>query len=209
MDPKAVQSVLTWWFGEAVATTPQELGPKTARWFRDGAKLDAEVREKFGALVEEAVTGGLGDWEATLEGRLALIILLDQFTRHVFRDQPRMYAGDQRAQQLSVALFASGEGRRLRIDWRHFSMMPMLHSEDVALHARSVEEIDAIVAEAPPFMQTFFSMAIEQSRKYRDVIQRFGRFPHRNAILGRVSSPEEQAFLETFVGPPKDYEKKL
>jgi uncharacterized protein (DUF924 family) len=179
-----------------------------SRWFREGSKLDPIIRERFGALTERALEGGLTEWEQTLEGRVALIIVLDQFTRHVFRNQPRMYAGDARAQRLSRELFESGEGRKLRLDWRHFSMMPMLHAEDLALQARSVEETDAIFAAAPEALKRFYAMGLEQSRKYLDVITRFGRFPHRNEILGRTTTDEEKKFMETFVGPPKEFVKK-
>jgi uncharacterized protein (DUF924 family) len=209
MDSKtAIQSVLDWWFG-APASTAADMAPKVARWFREGAKLDPIIREKFGSLVDSAVDGGLTDWEATLEGRVALIIVLDQFTRHVFRDQARMYQGDSRAQRVSLALFDSGEGRRLRLDWRQFSMMPMLHSEDVRLQQRSVEEVDAMVKDAPPEMQSFFGMATEQSRKYRDIVTRFGRFPHRNGLLGRTSTPEEIEFMKTAAMPPQESARKF
>jgi uncharacterized protein (DUF924 family) len=198
-----IASVLDWWFGD-LATTPDAIAVKATRWFREGAKLDPVIREKFGALVETAMGGGLREWETTLEGRVALIILLDQFSRHVYRDQARMYAGDPRAQKLSKALFDSGEGQRLRLDWRHFAMMPMLHAEDVALQRRSVEEMDAIVKDAAPELRSFYALGIQQSRKYLDVVTRFGRFPHRNAILGRESTPEEKTFMTTFVGPPTE-----
>jgi uncharacterized protein (DUF924 family) len=205
---EGIQSVLQWWFGEQ-ATTAAEMAPKLQQWFREGAKLDPVIREKFGRLVESAVEGGLGDWEATVEGRVALIIVLDQFTRHVFRDQLRMYQGDARAQGLALTLFESGDGRKLRLDWRHFSLMPMLHAEDARLQQRSVEEMDALVKDAPPGLQSFFAMGIEQSRKYLDVITRFGRFPHRNAILGRESTPEEIEFMKTAAMPPQEAARKF
>jgi uncharacterized protein (DUF924 family) len=203
-----IEAVLKWWFGERAATTPDELQPKVARWFRDGEKLDGEVRARFGPLVERAVEGGLTDWEQTPEGRIALIIVLDQLTRHVYRNQARMYAGDARAQRLSVALFDSGEGRALRIDYRHFAAMPLAHAEDLGLQKRSVAETDALVADAPDWLQPFFAMATEQSRKCLDVITRFGRFPHRNVVLGRSSTTEEKSFMETFVHAPKAFAKQ-
>jgi uncharacterized protein (DUF924 family) len=205
---EGIQSVLEWWFGEQTSTAA-ELAPKLQRWFREGAKLDPVIREKFGRLVESAVEGGLADWEATVEGRVALIILLDQFTRHVFRDQLRMYEGDARAQGLALALFESGEGRKLRLDWRHFAVMPMLHAEDARLQQRSVEEFAALVKDAPPGMQSFLAIGIEQSRKYLDVITRFGRFPHRNGVLGRTSTPEEIEFMKTAAMQPQEAARKF
>lgn len=88
-------------------------------------------------------------------------------------------------------------------------MRPLLHAEDLSLQRRSVEELDALVADAPPGLQGFLSMGSEQSRKDLDVVARFGRFPHRNAILGRASTTEEERLLETFVGPPRDFEKRI
>jgi uncharacterized protein (DUF924 family) len=198
-----ISRVLAWWFGDKPPASAEELRERAMRWFRGGEALDPEVREKFGALVDQALDGGLTDWEATTDGTVALIIVLDQLTRHAYRNHARMYDGDARAQRLSVGLFDSGVARSLNIHQRHFAMMPMVHAEDVALQRRAVEEMDLIVAEAPPFLAPFFAMGIEQTRKYLDVITRFGRFPHRNMILGRTSTPEEVTFMETFVREPK------
>jgi uncharacterized protein (DUF924 family) len=203
-----IQAVLDFWFGEPASTTEQ-LGTKVARWFRAGASLDGEVKEKFGALIEQAVGGALTEWEATTEGSLALIILLDQLTRHAYRDSPRMYDGDARAQRLVLALFDSGAGRTLRTDLRHFAIMPLLHSEHLTHQQRAVAEHDALTAEAPAFWKPMLAMGHEQTRKFLEVVTRFGRFPHRNAILGRTSTPEEKAFLETYAHGPQDSAKKF
>jgi uncharacterized protein (DUF924 family) len=189
-----VDEVLAFWFGER-ATTSEEFLRKIRRWFMGGPALDAEIRDRFASLVEQALAGELDDWSRTARGRLALILLLDQFTRSIYRDDPRMYAGDARAQALSTDALDRGMDRELPTEERHFLMMPLVHAEDLALQDRSVATVEALIADAPDCQQAALAMAIEQSRKYRDVIARFGRFPHRNAILGRTSTPEEQHFL--------------
>lgn len=194
MLPAMIDDILAFWFGEP-ATTTEEYGRKMRRWFMGGPALDAEIRDRFGSLVERALAGELDHWAQTTRGRLALILLLDQFTRSVYRDDPRTYAGDARAQALCVEAYDRGLDRELPFEQRHFLMMPMLHAENLALQERAVATMDALVAESEPFQRPVLAMGTEQARKYREVIARFGRFPHRNAVLGRTSTPEEEAFL--------------
>jgi uncharacterized protein (DUF924 family) len=196
-----IDQVLEFWFGEP-ATTTEELGRKMRRWFMGGVALDAQIREQFGALVERAVAGELDDWAETPRGRLALILLLDQFTRSVYRDEPRMYAGDPRAQALTVGALDAGLDRTLSIEQRQFLLMPLTHAEVVALQDRSVHEMNALFTDAAEFQKPMLAMGIEQTRKYHDVVTRFGRFPHRNKLLGRANAPEEAAFLV-------DWDKKM
>ena len=189
-----IDDVYRYWFGDAPAASPDELKARMRRWYAAGPALDEDIRQRFGALVEQAIAGELDSWATTPRGRIALIILLDQFTRNVYRDSPRCYAGDAKAQQLtlealdSILLYSTEE--------RQFLIMPLLHSEDLALQETGVHEVAEHVASAPAELQPVFSMGIEQSRKYRDIIQKFGRFPHRNALLGRQSTPEEEEFLK-------------
>ena len=135
--------------------------------------------------------GELDSWAATPRGRIALIILIDQFTRSIYRDSPRAFAGDVRAQQLSL----DGLATPYPHEERQFLLMPLLHAEDLKLQQLGLDEIEKHVASAPELLRPMFAMGLEQSRKYLDVIARFGRFPHRNAALGRTSTPEEQQFL--------------
>ncbi len=192
---RGVDEVLAFWFGPE-AKTPTELRAKLQRWYQGGAALDDHIRKKFGALVEQALSGGLDAWAATPRGRIALIILLDQFTRSIFRDSARAFEGDRKAQQLalealdSVALYTTEE--------RQFLLMPLLHAEDLALQETCVHEMEAHVADAPEALRPLYEMGLEQARKYRYVIEKFGRFPHRNAVLGRRSTPEEEEFLKTW-----------
>jgi uncharacterized protein (DUF924 family) len=188
----SVDEVLDFWFG-VPATDAPGLMAKMKRWYQGGPALDEEIRAKFLTEVETAVAGGLEEWTATLRGRLALVILLDQFTRSVYRGDARTYAGDARAQSLALGgLSRLGELPSLE---RNFLLMPLVHAEDLALQERGVAEVARVVEEAAEWQRPILAMGIEQTRKYRDVIARFGRFPHRNQILGRTSTPEEEEFL--------------
>ncbi len=191
----SIDDVLVFWFGEP-ASDAAALGVKMRRWYQGGPELDRAIQDRFGALVAQAVAGELDGWAETTRGRLALIILLDQLTRSVYRDDPRMYEGDARAQRLAVEALDRGLERELPTEERSFLIMPLLHAEDLALQERVVAEMERLIAAAETWQRPIFSMGQEQARKYRDVIARFGRFPHRNAILGRASTPEEQTFLQ-------------
>lgn len=187
-------AVLEFWF-ESPAGDPEMLVRKMKRWYRGGADFDREIETRFGPLIARAVSGELDAWSSDPDGLLALIVMLDQFTRSVYRDTPKMYAGDARAQRLALEALDRGIGHDWNTERRNFLLMPLVHAEDLALQERAVVEVAAVVAKAPAQLHEIFSMGIEQSRKYRDVIARFGRFPHRNAILGRESTPEEIEFL--------------
>lgn len=157
--------------------------------------MDDDVRRRFGPAVDAAVRGELDAWAATPRGRLALVILLDQLTRNVHRGSTATYAGDAKAQTLSLEVFDVGLDRGLDLVERLFLSMPLLHSERPEHHARLASIAREIVADAPPIYRKLCAMYDEQVRKYADVIRRFGRFPHRNAILGRASTREEMELL--------------
>jgi uncharacterized protein (DUF924 family) len=188
------------WFG-APAQDPAALKTKLVKWYRGGPTLDAEIDAKFGDDVLAALEGKRDVWLEHAKGWLALLVVLDQFTRNVFRGDPRTHAGDARAAELALEGLDSGKTRALPLEERHFALMPLLHSENPDHQARYAEEIREVVAAAPEALRFFYAMGIEQSDKYRDIVRRFGRFPHRNALLGRTSTPEEEAFLS-------DWDKK-
>jgi len=188
------EQVLEFWFGSP-ATTEAELMAKAKRWFNGGKTLDGEVTGRFGETIEAALAGKLDGWVATARGRLALVILLDQLTRNAFRGQPRAYAGDAKAQRLAIEAFESGQDEALSTIERMFLGMPLLHAENTTLQERSVALARRMAASAPPLYAKGFRMHVEQAEKYLGVVARFGRFPHRNALLGRCSTPEEEAFL--------------
>lgn len=190
-----IDEVLRFWFGDAPPTTTEQHRGQMKRWFMGGPALDGEIRDRFGPLVERALRGELDGWASTTRGRLALILLLDQFTRSIYRDDPKAYAGDPAAQRLALEALDRGLERELPAHERHFLIMPIVHAEDLALQRRAVTEMAKLVDDAAPALKPTLGMGNEQTTKYRDIIAKFGRFPHRNAILGRASTPDEEAFL--------------
>lgn len=186
--------VLDFWLGDGIAKEwpTQDL---SKRWFGGGAELDASIRARFGADVTTAVAGGLRDWEQPLLTRLALVILLDQFTRNVFRGKAQAFAGDARAQQLVRKTIQAGEDRQLPWVGRVFLYMPLMHAENLALQDECVASFTRLVADAPESLKLRLQDNLDFARKHRDIIERFGRFPYRNAALGRSDTPEEKDFL--------------
>jgi len=168
-------SVLHFWF--------TELTPK--QHYAKDAALDDAIRTRFGATLEAAARCELFAWRATPEGRLAEVLVLDQFSRNVYRDMARAFAQDSLALALAQELVASGQDRSLPLAQRSFAYMPYMHSESGLIHAR------AIALFTQPGLQD--NLRFEQ--RHQEIIDRFGRYPHRNALLGRESTPEEQAFL--------------
>jgi len=155
------------------------------RWFTRDDAFDAEVREKFLATYEAAAAGKLGDWEATADGALALCIVLDQFARNMFRGDARTYAADPRAREAANRALKRGYDQDVSEDMRGFFFLPFMHSEDPTDQDRCVE-----------LYRAADHADLKYAEEHRDIIRRFGRFPHRNAILGRATTPEEQAFLD-------------
>ncbi|MEO6015943.1 MAG: DUF924 family protein [Polaromonas sp.] len=186
--------VLDFWLGDGLTHEwpTQDLGK---RWFGGGAALDEEIRTRFGAQVVHALAGGLTDWEETPLTRLALTILLDQFTRNVFRASPQAFAGDARAQKLTLQTLARHEDLGLSWVARVFSYMPLMHAEDLPLQDECVARFTSLVADAPGPLKERLQGNLDFARQHRDIITQFGRFPHRNTALGRASTPEESDFL--------------
>jgi len=191
-----IDHVLDFWFGASSADGV--LDPvKQKMWFGDGRKYDAEVREKFGALHEHACSGELEEeWAGTLLGRLALIIVLDQFSRHVYRGTARAFAQDAAAQKLAVDGINRKLDRELNPAQRTFFYLPFEHAEDVELQRLGVRCFDGLARTVAGALHGDYESFLDYARRHRDVIERFGRFPHRNAILGRESTPEEKKFLD-------------
>ena len=165
------------------------------RWFLGGKALDAEIDSRFGAAVRQAMAGGLQSWEADLLPRLALIILLDQFTRNVLRGSGEAFAGDARAQQLVQRTLAAGDDVRLPWVGRVFLYMPLEHAEDLALQQQCVACFTRLLDEAPAALKKPLQGNLDFAKQHHDIIKRFGRFPHRNAAMGRTSTAEEETFL--------------
>ena len=169
------QDVLKFWFDD---TEPQ-------CWFKKDAAFDAAVTAKFEKTVANALGGRCDQWADAADGCLALIIVLDQFTRNIFRESQRAFSGDEMALALSLRCVERGYITHPNPQWRQFMLMPMMHSEDLAIQ-------DAAL---PLFDEHTNSLTYDYAIKHRDIIARFGRFPHRNNVLGRPSTDAEIEFL--------------
>lgn len=183
------QAVLDFWFlpaGDAAHMTQRQA------WFAADPGFDADVRARFGPLVESALQGGLREWEVQAEGALARILLLDQFTRNIFRGTPRAYAGDVHALAIALRLIDGGDDLMLAPVQRQFVYLPLMHAEDIELQQRCVALYTALAAQ-----DAAFAMQLDYAYRHRDIVLRFGRFPHRNAVLGRESTADEATFLQT------------
>jgi uncharacterized protein (DUF924 family) len=156
-----------------------------ARWFRKDEAFDAEFRERFIGQHEAAARGALDGWQATPDGALALLLLLDQFPRNAFRHTPRVYATDPQARVVASAAIEAGHDTAVDPQLRAFFYLPFMHSEQLA-DLRRCEELMASVG----------GENLRYARHHREIVERFGRFPHRNAVLGRASTAEEQRFLD-------------
>ncbi len=187
-------AVVEFWLADG-ATLGWPTQDLSKRWFGGGAALDEEIKSRFGALVMQAVAGGLKEWEQQAPDRLALVILLDQFTRNVFRGSGQAFGGDARAQQLALDTLRQRQDQQLPWVGRVFAYMPLMHAENLALQDECVARFLQLVAEAPEALKKRLQGNLDFARQHRDIIARFGRFPYRNAALGRASTPEEQAFL--------------
>ncbi len=181
------QNVLDFWFG---ATGSPEHGKPRAVWFRKSDAFDQEVRDRFLALHASAASGELAAWDETPLSLLSLIIVLDQFPRNMFRNNARAFATD--AQALAAAQRMVGRGWDFKLEplERSFAYLPYEHAEDLAQQQRSVELFGRLSTDAA------LAEPLRWALKHHDVIAHFGRFPHRNAVLGRVSTPAEMEFLK-------------
>lgn len=166
-----------------------------AHWFERDDAFDARIRERFGATVEAAARGELDDWASTPDGWLALLIVLDQFTRNIYRDDARAWSADTRAQAVAVTGIARGDDQRLPSQHRLFAYMPLEHAEDMTLQQHCVQLFERLLAQLPEDQRGHFQHFLDYARRHHDVIDRFGRFPHRNEVLGRASTDAEQAYL--------------
>lgn len=170
------QSVLTFWFDEL---TP-------AQWFKKDAAMDLQIAHRFGALLEQAAACECYQWRTTPQGRLAEIIVLDQFSRNIYRDDARAFANDALALSLAQEAVAQGADKALTPVERSFLYMPYMHSESAKIHTVAMTLFD----------QPGLENNLDFEARHKAIIDRFGRYPHRNTLLGRDSSEEEEAFLK-------------
>jgi uncharacterized protein (DUF924 family) len=186
------QAVLDFWF---LPTSDRSHNHFRDEWFRKEDAFDAAIRARFSADVEAALNGQL-PLAGGAEERLAHILLLDQFTRNIFRDKPQAFAGDAVAHALADDLVVSTQDKNLSPFMRWFAYLPFEHSETLADQAHSVALFTCLLDDAPPGHERAFASALDYAKQHQEVIARFGRFPHRNAILGRESTESERLFLQ-------------
>lgn len=188
--------VLEFWLG-----TLREDGtadPEIAtRWWKKDAAFDAEIREKFGDAHERAARGELDDWASTPRGRVALVIVLDQFSRNLCRNDPRAFAQDPKALSLTLAALDADELDELKAAELYFLLMPCMHAENQAAQDRGLQlYTERAELAGSEDAKKMLSAATHYAKLHRDIVVRFGRFPHRNVVVGRESTPEEIAFLK-------------
>lgn len=193
------EAVLEFWFADC-ARDSAALARRARFWFgmasaTEITEYDELIRAQFGELVDQALRGELGDWAASARGRLALVILLDQFPRNIHRGTARAFAGDAAALELTSEGMVLGADRLLTPIERLFLYMPLQHAESLAVQEKSLEAFSSLVDQAGDQERPFVESCLPYALAHRDLIRRFGRFPHRNAILGRDSTPAERAYL--------------
>ena len=186
--PAEAQAVLDFWFG---APTSAEFGQTRKAWFAKDDAFDQSIRERFGALIEQTLRGEHDDWADDPRSALAKVLVLDQFTRNAFRDTARAFAGDARALAAASRMVGARDDEKLPPFMRTFVYLPFEHAEGLAMQDESVRLFKRLVGDGDdPGKLVDFAL------RHRAIIDRFGRFPHRNEILGRQSTAEEIAFLK-------------
>jgi uncharacterized protein (DUF924 family) len=183
--PPGSRDILQFWFDPAHA----------AHWFAADAGFDVQIRARFSGTTKEAGQGHLDGWAERPDSWLALLIVLDQFPRNLYRDDARAWATDVKAQRLALSGLDERFDQSLPPLQRVFAYLPLEHAEDIGLQQRSVALFEALHVAAAPGERARYADFLDYARRHREVIARFGRFPHRNAVLGRASTPEEISYL--------------
>lgn len=191
-------AILEFWFGEAFTDLDDATvaGGQSGLWWGKSESTDTEIRQRFEPLVQAAGAGKLDEWKASPAGWLALILLLDQFPRNIYRDTPAMFKFDDQARTLCVGGVETGIDAPLRPIQKVFFYLPLEHSESADDQAWCVDLMRGLVREVPENQRKVFEGFVDYAEAHKRIIDRFGRFPHRNAILGRESSAEEVEFLK-------------
>lgn len=190
------EGIIEFWLGDACASA-EALKRRSRVWFSADPELDAEIRSRFGALLANEAAEVYDGWRSAPRSRLALIILFDQFPRNIHRGTADAYAYDDKALELCETGIDAGMDRSLEPLERMFFYMPLQHAEAPGPQQRSVAMFEALAESCPPDRRQFFELSLNFAREHRDLITRFGRFPHRNRVLGRESTAEEIAYIES------------
>lgn len=194
MNEKRIEEILSFWFGDLPddETFPDE---KAKMWFAGSKETDDLVKKLFGKDLKLAIEGKLDGWSGTARGALALILVLDQFSRHIYRDDAQSFAQDFKALEICLHGLARGDEKLHRPVERSFFYMPLEHSEDLEIQSKSLHYFSRLAEESPAAIQFPMVNAYDYAARHFNIIEKFGRFPHRNEILGRSSTRQEQEFL--------------
>lgn len=193
-DQIRIEAVLTFWFKEAELSAPQ-IDRRMDIWFGEDPVFDHEIKKEFADDVEAASEGQLDHWAHQPRGRLALILLLDQFRRNIYRNTAKAYARDKAALKLCVEGAMAKKDKGLSAIERVFFYMPLQHAESRKVQAKSVELYNKLAQAVTPTHRETFGTIAQFAELHRDIIEQFGRFPHRNKVLGRRNTPEEDEYL--------------
>jgi len=188
------EQVLEFWFGELTADGRAD-AVHAQRWWKKDPAFDALIRERFGGLYAAVVGDAREAWLEEPRGTLAYVITIDQFSRNMFRDSPRMFEHDARALRAALGGIDHGFDRKLALDERGFLYMPLMHSEDRAQQDRCVALFEAFRDELEGEARARVAGSVDYAKRHREIVARFGRFPHRNQVLGRTVTAEEMEFL--------------
>lgn len=188
------QEILSFWFGE-IAEDGSVAQANAKRWFEKNETFDAKIKRRFEGYLETAVMGAFDRWIQQAEGLTALVVMLDQFPRQIYRNDPKAFAFDAKSLSLSLYGIENELFLKTRSAYGYFLLMPTMHSEDLAVQQLGVKSFQRLLTQAEKGAKTMVASALDFAVKHRDIIERFGRFPHRNSILGRQSSDEELDFL--------------
>lgn len=192
-DQQAIEDILSFWFLDD-ATGRMDL-PQSKRWFTGGKTLDAELTERFSSALSQALQGQLDSWRESARGTLALIVLLDQFNRNINRGTAAAFAGDRRALALCHHALDEDFPHQLPLTHRVFCYLPLEHDESLASQERSVALFSELMNAAPPELQDYARNTLDFALQHKKIIDRFGRYPYRNAVLNRQSTEEELDWL--------------
>ena len=193
-DRSRIDEILTFWFMEHELSAPQIDGRMDV-WFGEDPVFDEQIAHRFSRDVEDASEGRLDHWAEEPRGRLALILLLDQFRRNIYRNDPEAFSRDKAALKLCVEGAVEKEDKSLSPVERVFFYMPLQHSESRKVQRKSVEIYRRLAGAVSPTLRETFETVAQFAELHADIVEQFGRFPHRNAILGRENTPEEDEYL--------------
>ena len=195
MTAHDIDAITGFWLGDSTDSPDAAFGRRDW-WYKGGAPVDAEIRARFMGRIEQASRRELVSWQATPDGAFALVLLLDQFTRNVYRNTPDAYCGDAIAFEVVRHAIDAGLDRDLHPVARIWLYHPFHHAEEVEEQDRGLQLLKALVEQAPTDWEPYIQRSITGWTRHRNIVARFGRFPHRNAVLGRVSTDAEKAFLD-------------